>query len=144
MMTMKGYIFVGLAGQAMASVPSNDVRHDITMNGLNEYPSCILQLFFLTESTTMFFFSSRLSVQARDLIIGGFGVSPEYYRFFARLQSAEGTCGGSMIAPDMLLTAGHWYVLYLYHCSFVCMYPCIHICFAFYPPLHYIGTQSKW
>eukprot|EP00977_Amphora_coffeiformis_P014080 scaffold3849_cov179-Amphora_coffeaeformis.AAC.18 len=44
---------------------------------------------------------------ARDLIIGGFGLPPEYYRFFSRLQSGEGNCGASMIAPDLLLTAGH-------------------------------------
>lgn len=52
--------------------------------------------------------ASFLVPQARDLIIGGFGLHPEYYRFFTRLQSAEGTCGASMIASDMLLTAGHW------------------------------------
>lgn len=46
--------------------------------------------------------------QARELVIGGGGLLDEYFRFFTKLESAKGTCGASLIAPELLLTAAHW------------------------------------
>jgi secreted trypsin-like serine protease len=41
----------------------------------------------------------------RNLIIGGSIAKPDDYPYFAHLEGIS--CGGSLIAPDVVLTAGH-------------------------------------
>jgi Trypsin len=45
------------------------------------------------------------SDKERNLIIGGRVAAPNEYPYFAHLDAIS--CGGSLIAPDIVLTAGH-------------------------------------
>lgn len=45
------------------------------------------------------------SGDARNLIIGGAVATPNEYPYFVHLPGTE--CGGTLIAPDIVLTAGH-------------------------------------
>ena len=57
-------------------------------------------------------FSTYL-LQPRNLVIGGGALNHGAYRFFTKLETSTGICGASLIAPELLLTAAHWCVLFL-------------------------------
>ncbi len=45
--------------------------------------------------------------QPAGAIVGGTGTSPSVFPFFVRVNTPSATCGGTVIAPDTVLTAGH-------------------------------------
>jgi secreted trypsin-like serine protease len=49
------------------------------------------------------------NLRNRNLVIGGYGAIQDRYPYYVALQNAENKteCGGTLIAPDVVLTAAH-------------------------------------
>lgn len=70
---------------------------------------CWLGLLLAAVGTRGSLAEDRASLRGRNLIIGGGTASPDRFPYYVALKdfNKEIQCGGTLIAPDIVLTAAH-------------------------------------
>lgn len=67
--------------------------------------NAVLLLCMITAANASSLRSSSSNTSPRNLIVRGHDAAPDRYPYFVSLN--DGNCGGALIAPDIVLTAGH-------------------------------------